>query len=111
MAFIDSEKAFDRVPWEVVLWALRYLGVDEWIVSVIKAMYDDARTKVRVNESEREREREKERKRKASSVRMEVYWGSVFTSLLFIIVLEVLSSVQRGLAYTRICFTQMILFL
>ena len=37
MAFVDLEKAFDTVPWEVAWWALRYLGVDEWIVSVIKA--------------------------------------------------------------------------
>ena len=37
MAF-DSEKSFDRVPREVVWWALRYLGVDEWIVSVIRAL-------------------------------------------------------------------------
>ena len=29
MAFVDLEKAFDRVPREVVWWALRYLGVDE----------------------------------------------------------------------------------
>ena len=36
---MDLEKAFDRVPREVVWWALRCLGVDEWIVSVIKAMY------------------------------------------------------------------------
>ena len=49
MAFVDLEKAFDRVPREVVWWALRYLGVDEWIVSVIKAMYEDATTKVRLN--------------------------------------------------------------
>jgi hypothetical protein len=35
MAFVDLEKAFDRVLQEVVWWALRYLGVDEWIVSVI----------------------------------------------------------------------------
>ena len=49
MAFVDFEKAFDRVPWEVVWWALRYLGVDEWIMSVIKAMYEDASTKVRMN--------------------------------------------------------------
>ena len=39
MGFVDLEKAFDR---EVVWWSLRYLGVDEWIVSVIKAMYEDA---------------------------------------------------------------------
>jgi len=38
MAFVDLEKAFDRVPHEVVWWMLRSLGVDEWIVSVIKAI-------------------------------------------------------------------------
>ena len=26
--FVDLEKVFDRVPREVVWWALRYLGVD-----------------------------------------------------------------------------------
>ena len=41
---MDLEKVFDRVPREVVWWALRCLGVDEWIVSVIKAMYEDATT-------------------------------------------------------------------
>ena len=40
MAFVDLEKAFDRVPREVVWWVLRYLGVDEWIVSVIKAVIE-----------------------------------------------------------------------
>ena len=30
---MNLKKAFDRVPGEVVWWALRYLGVDEWIVS------------------------------------------------------------------------------
>ena len=39
MAFVHLEKAFDRVPREVVWWVLRYQGVDEWIVSGIKAMY------------------------------------------------------------------------
>ena len=37
-----------EVPREVVWWTLRYLGVDEWIVSVIKAMYEDASTKVKM---------------------------------------------------------------
>ena len=32
MAFVDLEKAFDRVPPKVIWWALRKLGVDEWIV-------------------------------------------------------------------------------
>jgi len=42
MAFVDLEKAFDRVPREVVWWALRSLGMDDWLVAVIKAMYVDA---------------------------------------------------------------------
>ena len=44
MAFVDLEKAFDRVPREIVWWALRVVGVDEWIVKAIKAMYDGATT-------------------------------------------------------------------
>ena len=35
MAFVDLEKVF-RVPREVVWWALRYMGVDDWIMSVIR---------------------------------------------------------------------------
>ena len=80
---VDGEMllAFDMVPREVVWWALRCLGVDEWIVSVIKAMYEDATTTVRVNG----------RESKAFSVRVGVHQGSVLSPLLFIIVLEALS--------------------
>ena len=46
---IDFEKAFDRVPREVIWWALRYQGVDEWLISVIKAMCADATTMVKQN--------------------------------------------------------------
>ena len=46
-------------------WALRCLGVDEWIVSVIKAMYEDATTTVRVNG----------RESKVFSVRVGVHQG------------------------------------
>jgi len=49
MAFADLEKAFDRVPHEVVWWALRSLGVVEWLVSVVQSMYEDATSVVRVN--------------------------------------------------------------
>ena len=48
-AFVDLEKAFDRVPREVLWWALRSVGVEEWAVTVIKGMYANARSRVRVN--------------------------------------------------------------
>ena len=50
MAFVDLEKAFDRVPLKVIWWALRKLGVDEWIVRLVQGMYSNARSHVSVGE-------------------------------------------------------------
>jgi len=44
--FVDLEKAFDRVPREVISWAVRKLGVEEWLVSAVMSMYTDAKTVV-----------------------------------------------------------------
>ena len=80
MAFVDLEKAFDRVPHEVLWWALRYLKVDEWIISVIRSMYEDA-TSVKLSGGVS----------KGFNVKVGVHQGSVLSPLLFIIVLEALS--------------------
>ena len=48
-AFVDLEKAFDRVPREVVRWALRKLGVDEWLIRTVMALYTEACTVVRTD--------------------------------------------------------------
>jgi len=45
--FVDLEKAFDRVPTEVIQWAMRKLGVEEWLVSAVMSMYTGAKTVVR----------------------------------------------------------------
>ena len=42
--FVDLEKAFDRVPRDVARWALRQLGVEEWLVQTVMVMYKKART-------------------------------------------------------------------
>jgi len=42
--FVDLEKAFDRVPREVIRWAMRKLGVEEWLVSAVMSMYTGAKT-------------------------------------------------------------------
>jgi len=46
--FVDLEKAFDRVPREVTRWAMRKLGVEEWLVSAVMSMYTGAKTVVRI---------------------------------------------------------------
>jgi len=37
----------DRVPTEVISWAMRKLGVEEWLVSAVMSMYTGAKTVVR----------------------------------------------------------------
>ena len=78
---MDLEKAFDRVPREVVWWAMRKLGVDEWIVALVQAMYTNAKSRVRVNGSYSD----------VFEVNVGVHQGSVLSPLLFIMVLEALS--------------------
>ena len=86
MAFVDLEKAFDRVSRKVIWWALRKLGVEEWIVRLVQGMYTNARCRVRVGEGFS----------KEFEVMVGVHQGSVLSPLLFIIVLEALSREFRA---------------
>ena len=83
MAFVDLEKAFDRVPLDVIWWAMRKLGIDEWLVRLVQSMYmyNDVRSRVRVGDGYSEE----------FGVGVGVHQGSVLSPLLFIIVLEALS--------------------
>ena len=81
MKFRDLEKAFDRVPREVVWWAMRKLGVEEWLVRAVKALYKNPRSCVRVNNKLGEN----------FDVKVGVHQGSVLSPLLFIMILEALS--------------------
>ena len=81
MAFVDLEKAFDLVPQKVIWWALRKLGVEEWIVRLVQGMYANARSRVHVGEGYSEE----------FEAKVGVHQGSELSPLLFIIVLEALS--------------------
>ena len=72
MAFVDLEKAFDRVPRKVIWWAQRKLGVDEWIVRLVQGMYSNARSRVRVGEGYSEE----------FEVKVGIHQGSVLSPLL-----------------------------
>src|SRR3989454_4835877 len=50
MAFIDLEKAFDRVPHEVLWWALREVEVEKWLIKVIQSLYEGARSEEHTSE-------------------------------------------------------------
>ena len=48
-AFVGLKKAFDRVPRDVLRWALRKLCVDDCLIRTVMALYTEACTVVRIN--------------------------------------------------------------
>ena len=49
MCFVDLEKAFERVPRKVLVWAMRKKGIPEVLVRSVMNLYEGARTRVRVD--------------------------------------------------------------
>ena len=79
-AFVDLQKTYDRVPRKVLWWALRKVGIPEWIVRVLQIMNQIARSQVRINNSYSN----------VFMVQVGVHQCSVLSNLLFIIALEAL---------------------
>ena len=85
-AFVDLQKTSDRVPRKVLWWALRKVGIPEWIVRVLQIMYQIATSQVRINNSYSN----------VFMVQVGVHQCSVLSNLLFIIALEALSRKFRN---------------
>ena len=85
-AFVDLEKAFDRVPREMVRWALRKLGVDEWLIRTVMTLYTEACTVVRTDAGLSE----------GFQMKVGLHSGSVVSPLLFATVMDVVSSETRS---------------
>ena len=76
--FVDLEKAFDRVPREVIAWALRRKGIPEGMVEAIMALYVDTTSRVRTGGGTSE----------DFEIGVGVHQGSILSPLLFIIVMD-----------------------
>ena len=79
--FVDFLKAFDRVPREVISWAVHKLGVEEWLVSAVMSMYSGAKTVVRTVYGNS----------KSLKVKVGMHQGSALSPLLFVLVMEAIS--------------------
>ena len=88
IAFVDLEKAYDRVPREVIYWCLRKRGVSKKLGRVIKGLYQDSRTTVRCGAGFTE----------SFPVNVCLHQGSVLSPFLFALVVDTVSeSAKRPL--------------
>jgi len=79
--FADLEKAFDRVPREVISWAMRKLGVEKWLVSAMMSVYIGATPVVGIIYGNS----------KGFAVKVGMHQGSGLSSLLFMFVMVAIS--------------------
>ena len=54
MIFVDLEKAYDRVPRELIWWSMRQKNVPEAFIKIIQVMYEDCETQVTTREGNTE---------------------------------------------------------
>ena len=47
MVFVDLEKAYDRLPIDLISWSLRKKGIPKQCVAIIQDMYQDTQTRVK----------------------------------------------------------------
>ena len=81
MIFVDLEKAYDRVPRDIIWWAQRKKNVGKEYSIVIQDMYDGCTTSVRTLIGPTE----------SLEVKVGLHQGSALGPLLFITVMDVIS--------------------
>ena len=88
-AFVDLEKAFD-----IVRWALRNLGVDDWLIRTVMALYKEDCTVVKTDAGLSE----------SFEVWVGLHQGSVLSPLLFADVMDVVSSEARNVLPSELMY-------
>jgi hypothetical protein len=90
MIFIDLEKAYDKVPRNVMWWALRKHKVFTKYITLIKDMYDNVVTIVRTSDKDTN----------DFSINIGLHQGSALSPYLFALVMDdVTRDIQNGIPW------------
>jgi len=81
LCFVDLKNAFDRLPREVISWAMCKLGVEKRLLSTVMSMYTGRKTVIRTVYGNS----------KGFEVKVCMHQGSALSPLLFVIVMEAIS--------------------
>ena len=95
MCFVDLEKAFYRVPRQVLEWALRKKGIPDVLVRSVTSLDDGAKTRARVD-SELSEEFE---------VKVGMHQGSVLSHFPFAVVVDVVTEFIREGVLSELQYT------
>ncbi|EYC04267.1 hypothetical protein Y032_0089g2316 [Ancylostoma ceylanicum] len=91
LAFLDLEKAFDRVPHEAIWYALRWHGVPEELIEWVRILYADPRSRVQAAAGTSAE----------FPISVGVHQGSALSPLLFILVMDAITrDLQRPAPWT-----------
>ena len=83
--FVDLEKAFDRMPRDLIWWCLRKKGVPEEYVKIVQDMYRSSKTQVVTQKGETE----------YFPIEVGLHQGSALSRLLFIIMDVLTENIAR----------------
>ena len=86
MVFVDLEKAFDRIPRDLIWWCLRKKGVPKQFVMIVQDMYRSSKTQAVTQKGETE----------YFPIEVELHQRSALSPLLFIIITRVVSHLARS---------------
>ena len=81
VVFVDLEKAYDRIPRELIWNSLRRKGVPEACINIIRYMYAGCKTSVMTSAG----------KTKEIEVEVGLHQGSALSPLLFVIIIDVIA--------------------
>ncbi len=87
MVFVDLEKAYDRVPRELIWYSLRRKVVPEAYINIVRDMYAGCKTSVMTSAG----------KTKGLEIEVGLHQGSALSPLLFVIIIDVITEeIEEG---------------